>query len=331
MIKTKTCMFLKYPKIKRLGHEDTVGILIGDVFIEEKIDGANTSIWMENGELKCGSRTRQLQEGFNGFVDYVNDHKGIKAYLTEFPNHRLYGEWLVRHTIAYRETSYKHFYLFDIFVMPDVLVKIDVDRELTQKEIQEAQMVATIRAGEWRPSESVKDVAERYGILKPSVFAMWTNPSPDDIQKYVGMTDLGEKGEGVVVKNAEFINKWGDRVCAKVVTQEFKEDNAIVFGGNNKHSETYTEMKMVNEFMTLARIKKVMQKLQPTIDKRLDREHTSRIIQTAYHDMFEEELWSFVKKHKKIDFGHLQKLACRKAAKIYHDFLDGHDSVAYKE
>jgi hypothetical protein len=324
-------MFLKYPKIKRLGHEDTDGILTGDVMVEEKIDGANTSVWIENGTLKCASRTRELTGGFNGFVDYVNKHDGIKSYLNEFPNHRLYGEWLVKHTIPYSEESYKQFYLFDIFVMPQELVKVNVLPEMTQEEIEEAKMVETIRAGKWMPRSWIMEQAAKHDIKTPEVFAELQDPLPDAINEYVGKTTLGEKGEGVVVKNEKFINKWGARVCAKVVTQEFKEDNAIVFGGNNKHSETYSEMKMVNEFMTAPRIKKVMQKLQPTIDKRLDKEHTSRIIQTAYHDMFEEELWSFVKKHKKMDFDNLQRLACRKAAKIYHDLLDGHESVAYKE
>lgn len=36
--------FKPYFKIHRLGKEETEGILIGECHVEEKIDGANTSI-----------------------------------------------------------------------------------------------------------------------------------------------------------------------------------------------------------------------------------------------------------------------------------------------
>lgn len=323
-------MFIKYPKIKRLGHEDTEGILEGIVIVQEKIDGANTSIWIENGEIKCGSRTRILDEGFNGFVDYAKNHEGIKQYLEQHPTHRLYGEWLVRHTISYNETAYQQFYLFDILEVPENLEEPTLPEEMTKKEREEGRTRELVRQCEWLPLSEVYAIGEAYEINTPHLFAVLNNPSPESIDEHVGKTMIGDKGEGVVVKNSEFINKWGARVCAKVVTQEFKEDNAIVFGGNNKHSDTYIEMKMVNEFMTMARVRKVMQKLEPIIDKKLDLEHTGRIIQTAYHDMFEEELWEFVKKNKKIDFGQLQKLSSKKAAKIYHDILNNKTSVAYE-
>jgi hypothetical protein len=39
--------FQRYEKIIALGKEETDGILNGDVWISEKIDGSNTSIWLE--------------------------------------------------------------------------------------------------------------------------------------------------------------------------------------------------------------------------------------------------------------------------------------------
>jgi len=52
-------------------------------------------------------------------VEYVNNHEGINALLDSFDTTdvRLYGEWLVPHTITdYNSLSYNHFYLFDIEV-----------------------------------------------------------------------------------------------------------------------------------------------------------------------------------------------------------------------
>lgn len=87
--------FKSYPKIHRLGKEEVEGILIGDCYIEEKIDGANASIWIDKrGEVACGSRNRELTEGFNGFVDYVKENVSIRTVLENHPTWRLYGEWL---------------------------------------------------------------------------------------------------------------------------------------------------------------------------------------------------------------------------------------------
>jgi len=293
-------MFIKYPKIHRLGVDENDGILLGDCFIQEKVDGANTSIWLEDGEIKMASRNKEITEGFNGFCDYVLVQMGVSRLLKDHPEYRLYGEWLVRHSISYNETSYKKWYLFDVW---------DGDRRLAPDEV-----FAT---------------AKEYGIDTPEIFAKLTNPKLDEINEYVGKSTLGEKGEGVVIKNMDFINKFGDLEYAKVVTQEFKEDNATIFGGNNKHSDTYWEQWVVNKFINVERVRKIMHKIQPEIDKRLNIEHTARIINTAYHDMITEEIWEIQKKVQTMNFRHLARLAQRKASMIYQDILNDDLSVAY--
>ena len=240
--------FKAYPKIHRLGKEETDGLLeFGEVTVQEKIDGANTSIWLDEGVLKGGSRSRELgDESFNGFVEYINNHSGIMNLLTDNPTYRLYGEWLVRHTIAYKETSYKQFYLFDIWT----------------------------EEGGFMPQDMVQMIAEGNGINYPQVF-FTGSITAEAIQEFVGKTNLGELGEGVVIKNPSFINKFGDCVYAKVVTEKFKEDNALTFGGNNKHSDSYWEMYIINKYATLARVQKIMNKIQPEYDRRLDKEQTA--------------------------------------------------------
>jgi len=330
-------MHITYPKIKRLGDEDNVGILNGTVFIEEKVDGANASVWMQDGEIRCGSRTRDLTASgseFRGLIDYVKNHEGITAYLQEHPNHRLFGEWLVRHTISYNETSYQKFYLFDILQTPQTfgLEKITPEqKEMKAKESMDHRMRDMVRGWRWLSKQEVAEIATTKNIARPKVFAELESPTLEQIQELAGKSDLGKEGEGVVIRNDAFINVWGDRALAKVVTQNFKENNAITFGGNDKYSDTYVEMKMVSEFMTMARIKKIMLKLQPIVDSTLSIKDTGRVIAMAYHDMFEEELWGFVKKNRKINFMSLQKLANKKSARIYSDLLNGHESVAYEK
>src|ERR1035437_9101650 len=109
--------FRKYEKIYRLGKDETAGILEGICSVTEKLDGANLSVWLGDGnEIRVGSRNNDLTangNGFNGAVAYCNSHEGIKKFFLEHPTKRLYGEWLVRHTLSYNETAYKKFYLFD--------------------------------------------------------------------------------------------------------------------------------------------------------------------------------------------------------------------------
>jgi RNA ligase len=294
--------FLAYPKIHRLGKEETDGLLeFGEVTVQEKIDGANTSIWLEDGVICGGSRTRKLgDESFNGFTKYIKEHEGIKKLFTDLPTYRLYGEWLVRHTISYKETAYKQFYLFDVYV----------------------ESIGFL------PQFIVEALAEMYGMKYPQVFCKG-KMTLEKIMEFVGKTNLGEKGEGVVLKNDEFVNKFGDKVYAKVVTEKFKEDNALTFGGNNKHSDSYWEMFIINKYATLTRVQKIMNKLQPEYDRRMDKEQTARVIQTCYHDMITEEIWEIQKKVPLLNFKKLQGLSARKFAKIYHDILEGHISVAY--
>lgn len=294
-------MFRKYDKIHALHKEECAGILIGDVVIQEKIDGANTSIWMEEGWIHGGSRSRDLKgEDFNGFTPFIQQHEGIKKLLLDHPDWILYGEWLVRHTIAYKETAYKKWYMFDIWA-PET---------------------------GYMPIENVVELGKEYGIEMPEFMGSMTNPSLEALKEMVGKTTLGDKGEGIVIKNYSFKNQFGDRVYAKIVTEGFKEDNGVIFGGNNKHSDTYEEMYIVNKYITLTRVKKIMSKLQPEINIRLDMEHIPRICNTVYHDMMTEEAWTIAQNKKKVDFAVLQRIAFKKIKQVFVDILNDNISVA---
>lgn len=293
-------MFIRYEKIHRLGKEETEGILEGTCYIQEKIDGANTSIWVEDGEIKCGSRNNVLQSGFNGFVDYVKSHEGINTLLKKHPEYRLYGEWCVRHTIQYNETAYKKFYLFDIMIKDSDFYEIP----------------------------QVYITAEKYGIETPKLFDVIDNPTVEQVMKYVGMSAIGEVGEGVVIKNFMFVNKFAQICYAKVVTEKFKEDNAICFGGNNKFSDTYCEMYICNKYMTLQRIEKIIHKIEPTLDRKIDMQDIQRVMSTAFHDLITEEIWEIQKKVPSVNFKSLERVCYKKAKQIFVDILNNSISVA---
>lgn len=305
-------MFIKYPKVHRLGKEETDGILDEEVTVQEKLDGANVSIWIdEQGEIHTATRNKEITQGFNGFVDYVKNNKEIRTLLEDNPSYTLYGEWLVRHTISYSEGAYQKFYLFDI-----------LDRNRFEEDFEPEKL-----AGMFIDTDDVASIADFYGIPRPQIFGKG-KITEKEAEEFVGKTNLGTVGEGVVIKADNFVNKFGGHSYAKIVSQQFKEDNGITFGGNNKHSETYGEMYVVNKYATLARVEKVMNKLQPLIDERLDLEHIPRIANTCYHDMLTEEIWEIAKKVPALNLKDLKRLANKKFIQIYKDKINGDVSIA---
>lgn len=311
-IKIDNMKFKEYKKIQGLHKEECDGILIGKCYIQEKLDGANASIWLgDDGEIHFGSRTRDLflaKDNFNGFGDWVKENlENLKNIFFAHPNYRLNGEWLVRHTIGYNETSYKKFYLFDI----------DAENEESSFKL---------------PLEEVYLLARDFNIPTAKLFDVIINPSLEQIKQFAGKSELGQKGEGVVIKNMEFVNKFGDQQFGKYVTQEFKEDNAITFGGNNKSSETYCEMYFVNKFMNLARVQKIFHKLE-SMEGRLDYKHIPRIMGMCYHDLITEESWTIAqemgKSGKFFDFKAFKQICDKKAKSIFIELLTGDVSVAH--
>jgi hypothetical protein len=299
----------EYRKIHRLGAEETDGILIGECYIQEKIDGANASIWwdQDTNQVHYGSRTRDLRaanDNFNGFGDWVAKNPQIGDYLSKNQFIRLNGEWLVRHSIGYHEASYKQFYLYDV-----------------DEEVEGEERRLSI--------DHMYGYAEILKIPSAKLFAALIDPTPEQIKEYAGLSVLGAKGEGVVIKNLKFINKFGDLEYAKYVTQEFKEDNAITFGGNNKHSDTYFEMYFVNAYVTMPRLEKILHKFAAMSDERLDMKHIPQIMGMMHHDIISEEAWDISKKcTAPFDFKAFGRLVQRKTRQMYINHLNGDVSVA---
>ena len=283
----------KYPKIHRLGKEETEGILDGEVLVQEKIDGANTSIWREGDRMCFGSRNNEVPD-FRGLKTYVEKHEGIIDLLDRHEHYRLFGELLVKHTVKYNQLSYNHFYLFDIY---------DHKEE------------------KWLKAGDVMLLAREYAIKYPKLFGH-DEYTEEELKKFLGQSDLGERGEGIVIKRHGWTNKFGDFQYAKIVTEQFKEDNKICFGGNNKHSDCYWETYCMNEWITEARVRKIIQKIESQEDRKLGLPDTPRIASTVYHDMVEEEAWTMSKKRMKIDFKTLSRMCNKKIQMIYKEILE---------
>jgi len=288
--------FQKYQHIERLGTSETHGILDGMVYVFPKIDGTNSQLWIEsNGFMHAGSRKRELSlEADNaGFMDWATNQQNLFDFFKKYPNLRLYGEWLVPHTLkTYAETAWRNFYVFDV-----------VDSE-----------------GDYLPYEQYASYLEEFGIEYIPPICKVENPTIERIQAqlekngYLIKDGMGI-GEGIVIKNYGYKNKYGRQTWAKIVTNEFKATH-----GKKEVTEikerTQVEQAIVDKYITLALCEKEYAKIEVS-----EGEWTSklipRLLNTIYFCLISEESWNFVKEFKNptIDFKRLSYL-CNERVKL---------------
>ena len=183
--------FRKYQHIERYGTVETEGINNGICYIFPKIDGTNTSVWLsDNGEVCVGSRKRELNAENDNRNSYktISDNDNIKNYLKQHPTHRLYGEWLVPHTIrTYEDTAWNNFYIFDVVEEVSDSTRYLPYEEyvplLEEHDIKYIPLLNKIFDGEYE--DFVKELDNNTFLIK---------------------VDNGV-GEGIVIKNYEYTNK----------------------------------------------------------------------------------------------------------------------------
>lgn len=267
----------KYHKIIRYGHKSTQDVLNkGDyIIIQEKIDGANASFAVINGELKCWSRNRELNESntLEGFYGWVQQNVQVQKLLEGVV---YFGEWTAQHKVSY-EGYMKQFFLYDIY---------------------------NLHLEEYVSFSMVRDEAKRLGLQLIPVFFEGEFESFEQLMSYVGRTDLGGKlkgkptGEGIVVKNVNYRDEFGKQVFVKLVIDGFREIQRQKQTKDSKKVFSEAESK-VRECVTLPRVEKQVFKL---IDNGLlDREygiedmgfllkHTSPMVA---EDILKEEMQDF--------------------------------------
>ena len=180
--------WLKYPHIERLDSEEVEGLLyMSKLYIEPKIDGANASVFLdEGGQLQVAKRTQVLGAGDdmeNLKKTIFEDSPRWQTFFKHYPAHIVYGEWLVKHTISwYRPTAYKQFYAFDL--------------------------LNTMTGAFMQTEERVK-IFDQFGILQVSPITVIKGPVISDDQKAElaklldqnkFLIDGPELGEGIVIK-----------------------------------------------------------------------------------------------------------------------------------
>lgn len=302
-------MFKKYMHLERLGSNEVDGITTGSVTVFPKLDGTNASVWLdkETNTIKGGSRNRELEISKDnaGFYNWVIENNvPFKEYLEKYPNRTLYGEWLVPHSLkTYRDDSWRHFYIFDVLEQDD---ENDIYRFIPYDEY----------------CVELKDMGFDYIVPIGKVI----NGSDETFRKLTEKNTFlikdGEGvGEGVVLKNYDFVNKYGRIVWAKIVTNEFKEKHAKEMG-TGVIGGLALEEKIVDNFLTKEMIIKTHSKIVNDNSGEWNSKMVPKLLGLVWHDFVVEEIWDIVKKYKhpKIDFAFLNRMVIQKIKKETENF-----------
>ena len=240
--------YKSYQHIEKIGTLETEGILNGEVHLSYKIDGSNGCIYLnDNGELGFGSRKRELsvtQDNMGFMTNFICNKELYSKFLDllkKYPNYIIYGEWLVPVTIKrYSKDAWRKFYVFDVFNNED---------------------------GTYLPFNIYKEMLDEYGLLYIPEIAVLNDPSEEDIKEYLDKT--GEflitegLGEGIVIKNYDYTNKYGRRTWAKILTEDFKKNKKEYRQKNHiAKVEGNTEMLIINAFLTSEHVLKEKHKIE---------------------------------------------------------------------
>lgn len=281
--------FIKYPKIRQLGHDENSGILDGNIIIEEKFDGANGRVYVGKDNIIFGSRARELEltgeKQFTRFINYVNEKLNanpdvLKDIYNKYGSIILFGENCIRHTIGYDFERIPPFLGFDVYV---VSTKTFLDRE---------DKVCIFNNLGLEPIKLLYD-------------GKYTNESLLEIPK---SSYYNGKSEGVVIKNFE------KQLFAKIVDEKFKEKNRETFGGSKKFAIDGNEY-FIAVYCTNARIEKMIFKM---IDDgaELGMPHMGNLFKLVYKDIWEEEWQEIYQSKLSINFTKLRNMVALRCKSV---------------
>ena len=290
-------MFQKYLHLERFGTDPVDGITVGLCHIFPKLDGTNASFWVDDaGVFHCGSRNRELDINSDnaGFMNWALQQEAILNMARAFPNYRFYGEWLVPHSLkTYRGDAWEKFYLFDVMSPTNELLPYDVYKLICDK-FKVEYIPCTLK------------------VMNPTYEILHNHA----IKNTFLLQEGHGYGEGIVIKQYGWKNRYGNLTYAKLVTQAFKEAHVKTMGCSTFENRPIEE-KIAQEFVTVHLVEKVIAKIRSN-EGTFTAKHIPRLLHTVFHDVITEELWEAIKRHKnpKIDFKLLNQFITKQTKEI---------------
>lgn len=285
-------MFVRYQHVERIDADETEGLLDGVCHIFPKMDGSNMCAYTEDREVRTMSRNKEIQPP-EPFATFVQGHPGIGRFLRDFPGLRLYGEWMVPHTVrSYVPETWNRWFVFD------------VTAENTSAEYPwgDGKMLRC-DGRQYIPYEEYAPILDAYGIEYIPPLAVIDRPDLKTLERFADVENTwmvaegAGCGEGIVVKRYGFVNRFGRTNWAKVLNRSFCVFKVSSTGNRRveKRDGTSTEHEMALRYVT-----------QDLVDKeyfRIIAESESRkavpgqLLGTVWHCVVTECMWDAVKRY----------------------------------
>jgi ATP-dependent RNA circularization protein (DNA/RNA ligase family) len=211
-------MKMKYTKIAHFGEEITSVFTDGNLHIEEKIDGSQFRVYVNDGKVECGSKA----------IDFTDERPADQMFLP---------------VVKEAEAIFKDSGLTDTNIFLEFLRK-PKHNTLTYARVPKHNMILfdVFMDGKWLKYGDKTKFAKKYDLEVPQ--CLWKGNGKlvdmkliEDLLKIDSM--LGnEKVEGIIFKNYDKI--WsggyqiGKLIMLKYVREEFKERNAKEWKTNTK-------------------------------------------------------------------------------------------------
>ena len=301
--------YIKYLHVERFGTDEVDGIQYGTVVVQPKIDGSNGVVFYDaesDYKIKAGSRTRELSllKDNQGFYAMILSDERIKKFYENPKNQELilYGEFLLSHSLkTYRDEAWRKFYIFDV---AGLVMNTDGQTQLR-----------------YFPYDEYKPLLEEYGLDYIPVIATVENGTYEQFVNLLEQTTFLIKdglgsGEGIVLKNYLYRNRFGRYAVAKIVKSEFKELHAKTMGGIKVEGEKMVEQEIVDKYVTTALVEKTYEKIKN--EEGWSSKNIPELLGRVWHDLIVEDGFNFVKQFKnpKIDFKTLNYLCIMKIKEI---------------
>jgi hypothetical protein len=212
----------------------------------------------------------------------------------------LYGEWLVPHTLkTYRDDVWRRFWVFDVF---------------------------NNATDQYLPYPKYKELMDEFQLDYIPPLRIVNNGSYEYFIDVLGKNDFFIRdgqgvGEGIVLKNYQFINRFGVLAYAKIVTSEFKEAHHREMGAPDS-AKTLTEEEIAIEYVTDTIVEKTYAKIMNECNG-WNSKYIPRLLETVYHDVIVEEMYNAQKKFKNctVNFGTLRHFVYKQVkAQLPHVF-----------
>lgn len=210
------------------------------IVIQEKLDGSNTAIYNDNGNIRLFSRSQELkgENGLGGFVKWIKAKEDkIKEFLPQ--GWVLYGEWLEQGKINYnslaKQGKIEPYYAFDVVskITPKQLEDDEFEREFVSVDIMQ-EIARNIGV------ETVPELA----IMKFNNYDELKEIYVDNQKSLLEGTDCIR--EGIVIKTLN------GKKRIKIVGDKFQEVKGI------KNTKTKNPYEFADKYITPMRITKFL-------------------------------------------------------------------------